>query len=333
VLASALAALVPGGATEPLAIHSVSTARVTADTAVWGIPGLPSRVPVVTRGIRDQRFAGYPNLLRIDRLETDTGKFKSISYLLVPRRSNGRLLIFHGGHGAGFEHYTTVLRFFLRRGFTVLGMSMPLVGMNAPPGQPSVQSHDSMKGLRHPLQYFLTPVAAAMNYLTGFGWKTISMVGLSGGGWTTTLYGALDPRIDGVYPVAGSMPLSLLPPSAWGDFEQWYPPLVHKVDFLELYALDATSRRTLQIYNLRDPCCFQGTIYRGHPWEAAVQRQVGRLGSGIFRVWIEVRNRRHSISEASLAMIDRDIALTDGPSVSRRTAPAYLVRKPVSDFR
>ena len=48
------------------------------------------------------------------------------------------------------------------------------------------------------------------------------MAGLSGGGWTTTLVGALDPRIDRLYPVSGSLPMHLRRTlkSDLGDWEQ-----------------------------------------------------------------------------------------------------------------
>jgi PhoPQ-activated pathogenicity-related protein len=38
------------------------------------------------------------------------------------------------------------------------------------------------------------------------GYKHIVMAGLSGGGWTTTISAAIDPRITLSMPIAGSMP-------------------------------------------------------------------------------------------------------------------------------
>jgi hypothetical protein len=76
----------------------------------------------------------------------------------------------------------------------------------------------------------------------------IAMGGLSGGGWTTTVYGAVDPRIDALYPVAGSMPLELRRghPAHLGDEEQRYPPLYSLVSYQDLYVLGSVHRRHLE---------------------------------------------------------------------------------------
>ena len=46
------------------------------------------------------------------------------------------------------------------------------------------------------MRYFIEPVVLAVNYATQtLGYKNIVMLGLSGGGWTTTLASAIDSRI------------------------------------------------------------------------------------------------------------------------------------------
>src|SRR5882724_11589473 len=57
------------------------------------------------------------------------------------------------------------------------------------------------------VRFFVEPIAAALNcLLADGGYRSVYMVGLSGGGWTTTLYAAIDPRVRRSYPVAGSLP-------------------------------------------------------------------------------------------------------------------------------
>ena len=68
-------------------------------------------------------------------------------------------------------------------------------------------------------RFFVEPVIRAVNYATQvLGYKRVVMMGLSGGGWTTTLAAALDPRIALSTPVAGSVPCDFAHTS-W-DFEQ-----------------------------------------------------------------------------------------------------------------
>src|SRR5206468_1063956 len=66
------------------------------------------------------------------------------------------------------------------------------------------------------LKFFLEPVATCLHYLKTRSaaddfpvYQDFSMAGLSGGGWTTTVYAAIDPTIKYSFPVAGSIPLHL----------------------------------------------------------------------------------------------------------------------------
>ena len=49
----------------------------------------------------------------------------------------------------------------------------------------------------------------AVNFAKAQGYSKIVMVGLSGGGWTTTVAAGLDPRIDLSIPIAGSLPFAM----------------------------------------------------------------------------------------------------------------------------
>ena len=76
-----------------------------------------------------------------------------------------------------------------------------------------------------PVRYFLEGVVLVTNYaLNVLKYKRIVMVGLSGGGWTTTVAAALDPRISLSMPIAGSVPqtASLLWPVVFPDLPENY---------------------------------------------------------------------------------------------------------------
>jgi len=93
-----------------------------------------------------------------------------------------------------------------------------------------------------PLNFFMEPIAVALNYVTKeHNYKQIVMTGISGGGWSTILYAAIDPRISLSYPVAGSVPFFLRDVD-WGDWEQNVTDLYRIADYPELYILALMER-------------------------------------------------------------------------------------------
>lgn len=155
-----------------------------------------------------------------------------------------------------------------------------------------------------PLQLFLTPVLQAVNRVVSEkNPRSIYMVGLSGGGWTTHIYAALDPRIRGSFPVAGNLPFFLGPASAAaGDYEQKRIPMLG-YGYLAYYALAALEqdRYQVQFINQFDPCCFYGIgaqLYEPH-----VEAAVARLGNpGGWRLVI-LPVDRHGISDEAMNTI------------------------------
>ena len=131
------------------------------------------------------------------------------------------------------------------------------------------------------------------------------MTGISGGGWTTVLYSALDPRIEKSYPVAGSVPMYLRFNNLknMGDYEQMLPELYGITSYLDLYIMASygEKREQLQIFNQYDPCCFSGTGYT--TYENHVKNSINKLGKGDFQVFLDMNNEKHSISEESLTLI------------------------------
>ena len=76
-------------------------------------------------------------------------------------------------------------------------------------------------------RFFLEPVSLAINFAITQGYERFVMVGLSGGGWSTTVASALDKRIGLSFPVAGSLPLDMRT-NDWhdgGDYEQTGRPI------------------------------------------------------------------------------------------------------------
>ena len=146
-----------------------------------------------------------------------------------------------------------------------------------------------------------------MNYIQQFNFDRISMVGISGGGWTTTLYAALDPRIEYSFPVAGSYPQYLRfcdeDLSSLGDYEQYVPEVYRIANYLELYILGSYGehRQQVQILNEFDDCCFSGTGYLSY--ENVVAERVEQLGEGSFRVILDSSHKEHKISDPMIEQI------------------------------
>lgn len=248
----------------------------------------------------------------------------STVYCFVPTANNGKLLIYHGGHDGDFIIAKNLIAYFLKNGFTVMALSMPLEDPNNRPvveferiGKMQLSFHEQMKLLKmksgQPVQLFLTPVAVAINYAQSIGYKSFYMTGVSGGGWTTTLYSAVDPRINRSFPAAGSLPLHLREdrnrsnsaqrPADWGDYEQTIPELYSIANYLDLYILGSFGERRaqLQILNKYDPCCFAGESFKSY--EAAVNERVQNLGTGHFAVYLDTTNHEHSIGPDAFEVI------------------------------
>lgn len=136
----------------------------------------------------------------------------------------------------------------------------------------------------NPWRHFIEPVIVAINTaVSQHGpFTDITMMGASGGGWTTVLAAAIDPRITNSASVAGSLPLFF--PSANDatscplnrDAEQsgllgQAGLLYGNVSYLDLYIMAANGtdpngvhRRHMQINNQFDTCCFFGINFLGY---------------------------------------------------------------------
>ena len=282
-----------------------------------------SQLPEVESGISDSNYKDFQNLKRIDRLtvEMEYG-INSISYLFLPEQSNEKLILYHQGHGGDFLLGKDTIQFFLDRNFTVLAMAMPLLGMNNQPvveidglGEMKLISHKKLRLLEannfNPMKLFLEPIQINLNFLDKeYNFKQYSMIGLSGGGWTTVVYSAIDERISNSFSVAGSMPFYLrVDDRDMGDYEQRNIELYQNVNYLELYVLSAygDGRKHVQIFNKNDPCCFSGNGYE--TYEFVIKDKILQLGKGDFQIFIDDTHNQHQISDHILKLVHENISL------------------------
>lgn len=287
---------------------------------LWKGSGLPTGKVRVNIGSPNSAWEG---LLRVDRCFLDmVHGFGAEFQVFRNSRPNMGLVLYHQGHDGSFYAGEQHIKALLSAGYTVIGLSMPLYEPNRWPssvsGVPfSRGRHDAFALLETdafaPLSLFLEPTIVALNTVLPEGpWRDVAMLGYSGGGWTTTLCAAMDTRIGGSYPVAGTMPqwLKTEPPNhtnySYGDWEQNVPRLQQKADMLELYALasDRPGRRQIQVLNVNDPVCFAGRTaecYRG-----AVSRAAEGMG-GSWSLLLDDTHDYHGISPAGMVAILEDL--------------------------
>lgn len=297
---------------------------------VWGSSGFPSaKLPSVETGVPTPLPSIVENVQRVDRLRfrMDNDQ-RNLAYHFIPQRGNGRVVIVHQGHfcslddrifndtaaGASVEdgvHNT--IKALLRDGYAVMAMFMPRYTPEecAMSGDAHSEIFRIPTATGSPMKFFLEPVAVALNHLKRLkpGYTDFSMTGLSGGGWTTTVYSAIDPTISFSAPVAGSMPLYLRPLLFEGDLEQTLPDFYRIAGYPDLYVMGSygPDRRQVQVLNRRDSCCFGERYYRYasdkpgwtaevREYELRVRAAVRSLGSGAYRLEIDEAASYHTIS-------------------------------------
>ncbi|MEO8428165.1 MAG: hypothetical protein ABI651_13730, partial [Verrucomicrobiota bacterium] len=209
----------------------------------------------------------------------------------------------------------------LREGYGVLGVFMPHMRPDDCTG-----GHDAMfqmKTTGSPLKYFLEPTAISLNHLKTRSragrfphYRAFHMTGLSGGGWATTVYAAIDPTIRCSFPVAGTIPLYLRTGGSVGDLEQFEPSFYRIAGYPDLYILGAhgRGRKQVQILVRRDDCCFgqaqhdaksSGMAYADamREYEARVRAALEEIGKSSFRLELDETAPSHMISHHAIEQV------------------------------
>jgi len=181
---------------------------------------------------------------------------------LVPKRV-AIYLHGHQGHTVRFGGHT--IDKLLDHGWQVIAVDMPLIGANSEDVAKDLRIHNSFLFWQTddfcPVSLFLQPLVALVDQIyrehgTGSD-LTVMLIGKSGGGWTSYMYGALDPRIHYAVSVASGIPLSLRLgrwPLQRGDYEQLDPRVYEAVPYEDIMPA-AGSRGAFYVFNEHDPCC------------------------------------------------------------------------------
>ena len=295
----------------------VSNKRDILIDFLWGKLGIPSLNPSsIINNWKDNRYEDIDSIKQIDKLiVTMEYNLKSYIYHFIPHKPNNEIVLYHQGHKGDFFHGKQQIERLLDNGYAVMAFSMPLLGLNNQPtievngiGKFKISSHNKMSFLSpksgNPVKYFIEPIISSLNYLDeNFNYHSVSMIGISGGGWTTTLASAVDVRILNSFPVSGSYPIYLRANNDWGDYEQTIPELYKAVNYLELYVLGSygDNRTQLQIINKYDPCCFAGVKWQ--TYAEIVRARTFQLGSGEYDLFLDDSHKQHMISNLAMSKI------------------------------
>jgi hypothetical protein len=206
---------------------------------------------------------------------------------------------------------------------------MPLEGLNKVDRSYNYQTHADFARVgsapyRGALDAFLLPLRVVVDEIYASSSPaeefddaiTILMVGRSGGGWTISTYGLLDPRVTAVVNVAGAVPASIIAEpelAAFGDYEQ----LVVQSDAVPSDArlLAAGKRGVMFFYSTNDPCCFR--IPPDHPWVLTI-REAGAELNKIVDVFVD-DHPEHGLSARGYKQLDRFLSRL---GVNREENPA-----------
>jgi len=369
----------PRGHDGSLLDDSRVTIRSAADVAarrqalisyIWGNEGFPSAaMPSLMIRSAASPVANLDNVERVDELDftmpatLTTGAAVPVTttgYHFIPRSwKKSHAVILHQGHTCTDDDDESTqdapagmwrtLNALLSEGYPVVALFMPFMDAKSCGAQTHGWMFENIdSSTSSPIKYFLEPTARTLNYLQANypQYDDFSMVGLSGGGWTTTIYSAIDTRITLGVSVAGSLPLYMRSGLSIGDDEQFWSSFYSIAGYPDLYVMDAVgpgwNRRHVQVLNRGDNCCFGEAEYstaglprlQGLTWnqavrgyEADVQAVLNNTG-GSFRVEVDEFATVHEISWGTV--IDTIMAEIHGDArdVSAVSTVAAFVRGP-----
>jgi hypothetical protein len=359
--------------TSPINAAGVAAERNRIINFIWGGAGFPSaKLPSMHRSVSSP-IANLVNVQSVEvlRITMDDGEY-TLGYHFVPANGRrNRLVIVHEGHACYLDDgpdsgnpdggIQRTVRALIANGYGVLALSMPRMSpANAEIGDPgncSAGDHASMFNLPltggNALKFFLEPVIASINYLSAQ-YADFNMVGLSGGGWTTTIVPAVDTRIKLSFPVAGSVPLYLRNEPYNHDLEQYLGAFYGAstsgtagiAGYVDLYLLASRGpgRHQIQILNRHDNCCFGETQHNaaalGIAFEPALRVYETRLKimttdlGGSFRTFIDEVSPSHMISDNAInnvilpVLADASGAFTIPTTIRSNWTNSYCVDVP-----
>jgi dienelactone hydrolase len=246
--------------------------------------------------LEDVAFHGWPRewihaeprFQRITVLETGKGYrlhklrynivpgFDATAILYEPEKMSGKApailnVIGHeiAGNAAEYEQKRCIN--FAKKG--ILALSLEWVGFGElaqPENGHDYGAHLDLVGA-NALGFFYLAVRRGLDYLATLPQVDsgrLGVTGLSGGGWQTTLLGALDNRVAVSVEVAGigALEANLIHPLDLDEIEENATDLTRGEDYPFFVAMRA-PRPTLLIHNAEDDCCFRAALVKPYIYD------------------------------------------------------------------
>jgi hypothetical protein len=258
----------------------------------------------------------FTAVARIDLLRVEMALgLESLVGVLEPDEPRGAIVYHRGHEGGETPNFRANVLGLLERDYAVAIVSMPLFPPNAPAivldggrfGVLHLNTHDDFAFVEAfdetgPLKLFLQPALAVIDYFADRS-GPLGMIGLSGGGWTTTMVAALDPRVEVSVAVAGSVPFAyrMGVTENRGDWEQRLPRVAGSIDYTDLYLLATTDSRTAYVVSHDDdPCCF-ASAGGSRAWERELSEVASKWGGRL--EFPHLAASTHDIQPETLALL------------------------------
>lgn len=333
-IATAVGALNPTDAVTLTSTAQIVPRRNSLRQVIWGSNLLPTSNAAPRTATSNCTISGLTGVSKTEELRVAMElNQEGLACHYAASAGNNKLVVFNPGHACSVADGSTwsqdsgsfgdqrAIQTLLSDGYSVLTTFMPHYRPDDCPTAAGLPDpHAGMFANLHPAtgsvwKFFVEPITKSLNYLVATASYTeFDMVGLSGGGWTTTIYAAIDARIKTSVPVAGTEPFEF-----WNNHpdaaEQTTAALYNVAAYRDLYTLGAAGagRRQIQILNRRDDCCFfpgwQG--FSASSWEptlrtteSAVQSALVNMGDpGVYRLEIDEAAVQHQISRNALGNV------------------------------
>ncbi len=270
----------------------------------------------------------HPDLgpgVSIWEIEMEFG-IRSLVLEIASEDPDAPVVIYHQGHLEPVSHHAPFLREMAARGARVFALAVILGARNPgsvvdlPVGHVRLSHHGHLAWLQpqagHAMRFLVEPVIVLLNEIQARDIQApVTMIGLSGGGWTTVLASALDARVQTSVSVAGGLPMWLRfgRRTDWGCWEEHRPEFYSRFSYLDMYTMGASPRGRIQLHVLNqfDPSSYAGL--RSQLYEQAVQERLDSFGAGEFRVMIDDTHAEHAVSAAAQVILMGLIGL-DAPA-------------------